>query len=66
MGRRIQCPVVAIHGDYDPHPSEGITIPLSRVVKGFRFHLLKHCGHHPWYEKEAREPFYALLKQELQ
>ena len=66
MGRCIQCPVVAIHGDYDPHPSEGITIPLSRVVKDFRFHLLTHCGHHPWYEKYAKEPFYALLKQELQ
>jgi len=36
------------------------------VVKDFLSHLLKHCGHQPWYEKEAREPFYALLKQELQ
>ncbi len=65
MGRRIQCPVVAIHGDYDPHPAEGIAIPLSRVVKDFRFYLLTRCGHHPWYEKEAREPFYKLLKREL-
>src|SRR5712691_3865605 len=66
MGRNIRCPVVAIHGDYDPHPSDGITNPLSKVVKDFRFFLLEHCGHHPWYEKDAKEPFYALLKRELE
>ncbi len=65
IGRNIRCPVVAIHGDYDPHPPEGIATPLSNVVNDFRFILLMHCGHHPWYEREAKEPFYALLKQEL-
>ena len=65
LGRTILCPVVAIHGDYDPHPPAGIAIPLSRVVKDFRFILLPHCGHHPWYEKDAREHFYTLLKQEV-
>jgi len=65
IGRHIHCPVVAIHGDYDPHPAEGIAIPLSRVVNDFRFILLQHCGHQPWYEKDAKEPFYMHLKQEL-
>jgi pimeloyl-ACP methyl ester carboxylesterase len=65
LGRKIRCPVVAIHGDYDPHPAEGISAPLSRVVSDFRFMLLKQCGHYPWYEKYAKEPFYVLLKQEL-
>ena len=65
LGRTIRCPVVAIHGDYDPHPAEGISTPISRVVKDFRFLLLEHCGHNPWYEKEAREPFFAFLKQEV-
>src|SRR5574341_407209 len=29
LGKQLQCPVVAIHGDYDPHPAEGVQKPLS-------------------------------------
>lgn len=65
LGKQIECPVLAIHGDYDPHPAEGIREPLSRVVKDFRFVLLPHCGHDPWIEREARDEFYALLREEL-
>jgi len=61
----IQCPVVAIHGDYDPHPFEGIKIPLSKTIKDFKFFLLNNCGHHPWYEKLAKDKFYEILKSEL-
>jgi pimeloyl-ACP methyl ester carboxylesterase len=65
LGKQIQCPVVAIHGDYDPHPPEGIKKPLSAVLKNFRFILLKNCGHLPWIEKEAKDKFYGILKEEL-
>jgi pimeloyl-ACP methyl ester carboxylesterase len=65
VGRNIHCPVVAIHGDCDPHPAEGIEMPLSSVIADFRFVLLERCGHHPWYERYAKEPFYAILKQEI-
>ncbi|MFH1513927.1 MAG: alpha/beta hydrolase [bacterium] len=65
MGKLIQCPVVAIHGDYDPHPAEGVREPLSRVLKDFRFILLEKCGHEPWKEKDARDEFYRILKAEL-
>lgn len=65
LGHDIRCPVVAIHGDYDPHPFAGIVTPLSRVIKDFRFTLLPHCGHCPWLEKEARERFYELISEEL-
>jgi pimeloyl-ACP methyl ester carboxylesterase len=65
LGRQIQCPVVAIHGDYDPHPPEGIQKPLSAVLENFRLVLLKNCGHLPWIEREARDKFYEILKQEL-
>jgi len=65
LGRDIRCPVVAIHGDYDPHPFAGIVAPLSRVIKDFRFTLLAHCGHCPWLEKEAKERFYELIREEL-
>ncbi|MCD4843462.1 MAG: alpha/beta hydrolase [Methanosarcinales archaeon] len=65
MGKHIQCPVVAIHGDYDPHPFRGVEEPLSCTVKDFRFFLLRNCGHNPWMERNARERFYDILKKEL-
>lgn len=65
MGKSITCPVVAIHGDFDPHPWQGIMMPLKEVIGDFRFVLLEKCGHHPWYEKHAREEFYAALEKEL-
>lgn len=65
IGRGIGCPVVAIHGDVDPHPAEGVREPLARVLKDFRFILLTHCGHTPWLEAEARDEFYRILGTEL-
>ena len=65
QGKKVQCPVVAIHGDYDPHLSEGIKRPRSQTVKDFRFILLKNCGHYPWIERQARDRFYEILKEEL-
>lgn len=47
LAKHIHCPVVAIHGDYDPHPAEGVQKPLSAVLNSFRFILLEHCGHTP-------------------
>jgi pimeloyl-ACP methyl ester carboxylesterase len=61
LASRIECPVVAIHGDYDSHPAEGVREPLERVVRDFRFHLLERCGHIPWKERYGREPFYELV-----
>jgi pimeloyl-ACP methyl ester carboxylesterase len=64
-GGQIACPVVAIHGDYDPHPAAGVKEPLSRVVPDFRFMLLKDCGHTPWRERRAEAEFYKILEAEL-
>jgi pimeloyl-ACP methyl ester carboxylesterase len=64
-GAKIRCPVVAIHGDFDPHPAEGIRRPLSRVLENFRFILLEKCGHTPWFERSAKARFYEKLKEEL-
>ena len=63
--RQVRCPVVAIHGDYDPHPAAGVQAPLSIALKSFRFILLRNCGHTPWIEKQAKEAFYHTLKGEL-
>ncbi|MCJ7496919.1 MAG: alpha/beta hydrolase [candidate division Zixibacteria bacterium] len=65
LGKHIKCPVVAIHGDYDPHPAEGVQKPLSVILKSFRFILLTNCGHKPWIEREARGEFFRILEEEL-
>ena len=61
----IKCPVVAIHGDYDPHPAAGVEPPLSRILTDFRFILLKQCGHHPWFEQHARQHFFQVLQSAI-
>jgi len=66
FGKKIKCPVVAIHGDYDPHLSEGIKRPLSRILEDFRFILLENCGHHPWVERFAKDRFFKILKSEVE
>ena len=65
LGKHIKCPVVAIHGDYDPHPAEGVQEPLTAILERFRFILLKNCGHMPWIERQARDEFYRTLREEL-
>ncbi len=65
IGRDIKCPVIAIHGEDDPHPYEGVEKPLSNVLENFSFYLLKKCGHSPWNEKYAREDFYRILYENL-
>jgi len=65
FGKQIKCPVVAIHGDYDPHPAEGIKIPLKNVIEDFRFYLIKKCGHSPWKERYAENQFYKIIREEI-
>lgn len=66
FGKQINCPVVAIHGEYDPHSAAGVQEPLSTILKSFRFCLLGDCGHRPWIERHARGEFYRVLHEELQ
>jgi pimeloyl-ACP methyl ester carboxylesterase len=61
----ITCPVVALHGDCDPHPAEGVQQPLAAHVKDFRMIILEKCGHTPWCERHAMERFYEILEHEL-
>jgi pimeloyl-ACP methyl ester carboxylesterase len=65
MGKEIACPVTAIHGDYDPHPAEGVRVPLSETLRDLRFILLERCGHRPWIERHAREEFFRALDAAL-
>ncbi len=65
LGKLIKCPVLAIHGDYDTHPADGVKLPLTRILRDFSFILLEKCGHSPWREKQARDRFYEILKREI-
>jgi pimeloyl-ACP methyl ester carboxylesterase len=65
MAHAIRCPVIAIHGDWDPHPAEGVNEPLSRECPDFRFILLSKCGHRPWIERNASDAFYEALVREI-
>ena len=64
-GREISCPVIAIHGDYDPHPADSVRVPLSRTIRDFEFILLGTCGHTPWTEKKAKDQFFEVLTSGL-
>jgi pimeloyl-ACP methyl ester carboxylesterase len=66
MGEKIMCPVVAIHGDFDPHPADGVRTPLSKIVHDFRFILLDRCGHSPWVDRFAHQRFFEILCEELE
>ncbi|MBZ5623717.1 MAG: alpha/beta hydrolase [Acidobacteriia bacterium] len=63
--QQVVCPVVAVHGDYDPSPAAGVSEPLSARLREFRLVTLTNCGHTPWLERYAREEFYRVLRAEL-
>ena len=65
IGKNINCPVIIIHGDYDPHPIEGIKEPLSNILNDIQTIVLPKCGHHPWLERQAKKTFYKILTSYL-
>lgn len=65
LGKKILCPVVALHGDWDPHPAKGVSEPLQSILKSFQFILLENCGHKPWIEKRAKDKFYSVLREAI-
>ncbi len=65
LGKMIACPVIAVHGSYDPHPAEDVRTSLAAVVKDFEFVLLKNCGHYPWIERDAKTKFYEIVREAL-
>ncbi len=62
---KINVPVIVIHGEYDPHPIEGIRPFLEGCLRNVRFEMLPQCGHYPWIERRAREQFFEILTREL-
>ena len=64
-GKKIECPVVAIQGDFDSNIAEELRDALSSVIKNFKFILLNKCGHSPWVEKYARDEFFKAMREEI-
>lgn len=58
---KLKCPVVVIHGEYDPHPIEGVVEPLKEYGVNADVHVLSKCGHSPFKEKHAKVQFYNIL-----
>ncbi|HPR95201.1 MAG TPA: alpha/beta hydrolase [Thermotogota bacterium] len=61
----VKCPISVIHGDYDPHPFDGVKNPLLENNKEAEFYLLKDCGHNPWRERHAKREFYKIMEEIL-
>lgn len=66
MADKISIPVVALHGNYDPHPFQGVFAPLRKILTNFKMHIIDKCGHYPWLEIEAKDNFYDKLFSEIQ
>ena len=62
----IDVPVVAIHGEDDPHPLAGVQGPLAQVLARFEMRRLPRCGHYPWKERHARTSFFQHLREALE
>lgn len=62
---KVECPVIAFHGENDPHPINGVEKPLAQRISDFKMIRLKKCGHIPWKERFARNYFFELLMEEI-
>ena len=61
----ISCPVLMLHGDDDPHPGRATFDLLRRFIPQLQYRGFPRCGHRPWAERHAREPFLAALREWL-
>jgi pimeloyl-ACP methyl ester carboxylesterase len=57
----IACPVLLVHGNYDPHPGPLVEASLAPFVRDLTYLEIPRCGHTPWIERHGREPFFKLL-----
>lgn len=63
--KKIACPIVVFHGEFDSHPAEGVIDLLASASKNIKYFRLEQCGHYPWLEKHAKGRFYTLLRNEV-
>ena len=60
--RAITCPVLMLHGDDDPHPGPATFEVLRQHIPQLQYRGFPRCGHEPWAERHAREPFLEVLR----
>lgn len=58
---RITARVLMIQGAQDPHPGAATRDLLRQYVPGLEYVELDRCGHEPWRERHAAEPFLTSL-----
>lgn len=54
----IRCPVIMLHGSYDPHPGGMIRDTLREYIPHLEYREFDKCGHAPTLEKFARHEFF--------
>ncbi len=64
--RTITCPVLMLHGSYDPHPGGLIRDGLQQFIPHLEYTEFDRCGHAPWIEEHARRRFLSTLRSWLQ
>jgi pimeloyl-ACP methyl ester carboxylesterase len=62
----ITCPVLMLHGSYDPHPGALIRDGLLKFIPELEYIELDRCGHSPWIEEHARDRFLSILRSWLE
>jgi pimeloyl-ACP methyl ester carboxylesterase len=62
----ITCPVLMLHGSYDPHPGGLIRDSLREFIPHLEYIELDRCGHSPWVEEHARDRFLSILRSWLE
>jgi pimeloyl-ACP methyl ester carboxylesterase len=61
--RAIKAPVLMLHGADDPHPGAMTRDRLRLEMPQVSYEELSRCGHIPWAERRAREPFLDRLAE---
>ena len=61
----IKVPILMIHGSYDPHPGRLISEGLRPYLPQLEYREFERCGHYPWLERAAADPFFTLLRKWL-
>lgn len=57
----INVPVLMLHGEADPHPGRPTMEDLRRYIPHVQYCEFSRCGHSPWLERQAKEPFFREL-----
>jgi pimeloyl-ACP methyl ester carboxylesterase len=61
----IKVPVLMIHGTFDPHPGRLIFESLRPYLPQLEYREFERCGHYPWLERAAANPFFSLVREWL-